>query len=97
MLKPIPMSRRMWVAAWAALCAAGIAATAELNSSSARGPQPKKPVSAECGEYIADIERQLAQAKQEGKEDGVLGFSRVRVGTKDDCGDELRDHFGGDQ
>ncbi|MGW7073669.1 hypothetical protein ACWGII_43160 [Streptomyces sp. NPDC054855] len=97
MPKPIRMSRRKWIAAWTVLCAAGLAATAGLNASSAQDPAPEKPVSAECGKYIADIEKQLAQAKKEGKEDTVLGFSRVRVAGEDDCSDELRDHFGGDR
>ncbi|MBL3671285.1 hypothetical protein JL475_36310 [Streptomyces sp. M2CJ-2] len=94
MPKPIGTSRRMWVATWAVLCAA---VTAELNASSAPDPQPEKPVSAECAEYIADIERQLAKAEQEGKDDGVLTFSRAQVGTEDDCSKELRNHFGGDR
>ncbi|MXM63847.1 hypothetical protein GR925_10390 [Streptomyces sp. HUCO-GS316] len=97
MPKPIRMSRRTWVAACAVLCAAGLAATAELNASSGPGPKPQETVSAECAEYIADIERQLAKAKQEGRGDGVVAFSRVQVGTKDDCRDELRNHFGGDR
>lgn len=89
----MPMSRRMWIAVWAVLCAGGLAATTALHSSSPRDLQPTKPVSAECGKYIANIERQLAKAKHEGNEDGVLTFSRVRVGTEDDCSDELSDHF----
>ncbi|MGW5861728.1 hypothetical protein ACWFRJ_06080 [Streptomyces sp. NPDC055239] len=97
MSEPIRMSRRTWIAAWAVLCAAGLAVTAEMEASSAPAPQPEKPVSTECGEYIADIELQLAKAKQEGKEDGVLAFSRVQVGTEDDCHDELRDRFRGDR
>ncbi|MET7296206.1 hypothetical protein ABZS79_29465 [Streptomyces griseoloalbus] len=97
MPKPIRMSRRTWVAAWVVLCAVGLAATAELNASSTPDPQPGQPVSAECAEYIADIEMQLAKAEQEGEEDGVLTFSRVQVGTEDDCLDELRDHFRGDR
>ncbi|MGW8888555.1 hypothetical protein [Streptomyces sp. NPDC055749] len=97
MPKPIRRSRRTWVVVWAVLCAAGLAATAELKASSAPDPQPEKPVSAECGEYIADIEMQLAKAKQEGKGDGILAFSRVPVGTGDDCRDELRNLFRGDQ
>ncbi|MGW6459849.1 hypothetical protein ACWF94_28625 [Streptomyces sp. NPDC055078] len=97
MPKPIRMSRRTWVAAWAMLCAAGLAATAGLKGSSAPDPQPEKPVSAECGEYIADIEMQLAKARQEGRGDGVVAFSRVRVGAEDDCADELRTHFRGDR
>lgn len=97
MPKPLWTSRRMWVATWAVLCAAGLAVTAKLKASSAPDPQPEKPVSAECAEYIADIEMQLAKAKQEGKDDGVLTFSRARVGTEDDCSKELRNHFGGDR
>ncbi|MFI1422943.1 hypothetical protein ACH4VX_34310 [Streptomyces sp. NPDC020731] len=79
------------------LCAVGLAATAELNASSAPDPQPEQPVSAECAEYIADIEMQPAKGKQEGRGDGVLVFSRVQVGTEDDCLDELRDRFRGDR
>ncbi|MFI6376616.1 hypothetical protein [Streptomyces sp. NPDC050546] len=96
MPKPLRMSRRTWVAAWAVLCAAGIAATAALSAFSAPDPQPEKPVSAECAEYIADIEAQLAKGKAEGNDDGVLAFTRTRVGA-DDCGDEIRDHFSGDR
>ncbi|WP_308406497.1 hypothetical protein [Streptomyces sp. AC602_WCS936] len=93
----------MWVAAWAVLCAAGIAATAALDTSPAPDPQPdprsdrrEEPVSAECAEYIADVERQLAKAEEEGQDEGLVAFTRTRVGA-DDCGDELRDHFGGDR
>ncbi|MGW6024290.1 hypothetical protein [Streptomyces sp. NPDC055099] len=92
MPQPKPMSRRRWIAVWAVLCAGGLAATAALNPSSPRDPEPTKPVSAECGQYIANIERQLAKAKQEGEEDGVLTFSRIQVGAED-CSDELREHF----
>ncbi|MER7808271.1 hypothetical protein [Streptomyces sp900116325] len=97
MPKPIRMSRRSWVAAWAMLCAAGLAATAKLNATSAPAPQPEKSVSAECAERIADIETQLAKAKQEGRGDGMLVFSRVQVGAEDDCRDDLRNPFRGDQ
>lgn len=96
MPKPLRMSRRTWVAAWAVLCAAGIAATAALNASPAPAPQPEKPVRAECAEYIADIEAQLAKAKAEGNDDGVLAFTRTRVGA-DDCSEEVLDHFSGDR
>ena len=96
MPKPIRTSRRAWGAAWVVLCAAGLAATAGLNASSAPDPQPERSVSAE---YVADIETQLAEAKaeQEGEGDGVLAFSRVQAGTGDDCRDELRDHLRGDR
>lgn len=93
MPKPIRMSHRTWVAAWAVLCGAGLAATAELKDSSAPGPQSVKPVSAECREYIADLEVQLAGAGQEGKGDVVLAFSRSQVGTGEGCHDALRDYF----
>jgi hypothetical protein len=96
MPKPLRMSCRTWVAAWAVLCVAGIAATAALNAFPAPGPQPEKPVSAECAEYIADIEAQLAKARTEGNDDGVLAFTRPRVGA-DDCHDALLDHFSGDR
>ncbi|MER8225629.1 hypothetical protein ABTZ58_34800 [Streptomyces sp. NPDC094143] len=91
------MSRRAWVATWAVLCVAALAATAALNASpAAPDPQPEKPVSAECAEYIADIEKKLAKAKAEGNDDGVLAFTRTPVGA-DDCSDAIRDHFGGDR
>ncbi|MFJ2899117.1 hypothetical protein ACIO87_30090 [Streptomyces sp. NPDC087218] len=97
MPKPIRMNRRSWVAAWVVLCAAGLAATAGLNTSSTPAPQPEKPVSAECAELIADIETQLAEAGQEDKGNGVLAFSRIRTGAGDDCRDALRDRFRGDR
>lgn len=96
MPKPISMSR-MRVAAWAVLCAGGLAATAGLNASSAGDSQPEKPVSAECAQYTQDIEKQLSKAEQEGKEDGVLAFSRLQVDAEGDCRDEFRNHFGGDR
>jgi hypothetical protein len=96
MLKPLRMSCRTWVAAWAVLCTAAFAATAALNASSEPDEQPEEPVSTECAEYIADIETQLAKAKAEGNDDGALAFTRTPLGT-DDCSDEIRDHFGGDR
>ncbi|MFJ8785365.1 hypothetical protein [Streptomyces sp. NPDC102476] len=97
MPKPLRMSRRTWVGVWAVLCAAGIAATVALNASPAPDPQPEKRVSAECAEYITDIETQLAKAKEEGTaDDGVLAFTRTRAGA-DDCSDEIHDHFSGDR
>ncbi|MFE6199145.1 hypothetical protein [Streptomyces sp. NPDC057838] len=92
MPKPLRMSRRMWVATWAVLCVAASAATAALNASPPPDPQPEQPVSAECAEYIADIEKKLARAKAEGNDDGVLAFTRTRVGA-DDCSDAILDHF----
>ncbi|MDK1349077.1 hypothetical protein QNO09_38700 [Streptomyces sp. 378] len=96
MPKPLRRSRRTWVAAWAVLCVAAIVVTAALNAFPAPDPQPEKPVSAECAEYIADIETRLAKAEVEGNEDGVLAFTRTRVGA-DDCSDEILDHFSGDR
>lgn len=96
MPKPIRMSRRVWVAAWAVLCAAGLVATVELSASSAPDPRPAKPVSTECAKYIADIEVQLAKAEKEGKRGGVVAISRIRGGAERDCREELSDHFGGD-
>ncbi|MEB8338282.1 hypothetical protein [Streptomyces endophyticus] len=97
MPRPIPTSRRAWIAAWAVLCAAGLAATYGLNTSSEADPPPKKPVSAQCAELIAGIERQLADAKEEGGDDVALTFSRVRGADEDDCHDALRDHFVGER
>ncbi|MFI8088078.1 hypothetical protein ACIF9R_07135 [Streptomyces sp. NPDC086080] len=97
MPEPIRTSRRTWVAAWVVLCAAGLAATAGLNASPVPDPQPERPVSAECAEYVADVGRRLAEAKKEGGGDGILAFSRVRTGTGDDCDDELRDRLRGDR
>ncbi|MGV9580332.1 hypothetical protein ACWDRZ_27185 [Streptomyces sp. NPDC003509] len=96
MPEPIRMSRRAWVATWAVLCMAGLAATAGLNVSSSPDPKTEEPVSAECAERIADIETQLAKAKEEGN-DTVLTFSRIQVGDENDCTDELRHHLRGDQ
>ncbi|WP_086564333.1 hypothetical protein [Streptomyces africanus] len=98
MPKPLRMTRRTWIAAWAVLCAAAMAATAALNASPAPDPpeKPEKPVSAECAERIADIETQLAKAKQEGNDDGILSFTRTPVGA-DDCSDEILDHFRADR
>ncbi|MGW6645425.1 hypothetical protein [Streptomyces iakyrus] len=96
MPEPIRTSRRTWVAGWVLLCGVGIAATAGLDAASAPDSRPEEPVSPECAEYIADIETQLAKARQQGTDDGVLAFSRSKVGA-DDCSDEIRDHFGGDR
>lgn len=97
MPKSIPRNRRRWVAAWAVLCGAGIAATAQLNASSAPDPEPENPVSAQCATVIADIERQLAKTRREGWNGRILTFSRIRSATEDDCHDEIRDHFRGDK
>ncbi|MEU3660953.1 hypothetical protein AB0E77_14555 [Streptomyces sp. NPDC032940] len=96
MPQPIRMSRRTGIAVWAVLCATGLVVTLALNASAEPDPQaeqPERPVSAECADYIADIDARLAEARQEGGgEDGVLAFARVRSGAED-CGDELRDHL----
>ncbi|MEU0160359.1 hypothetical protein ABZ154_16350 [Streptomyces sp. NPDC006261] len=99
MPKPIRTGRRTWVAAWAALCVAGLAATAGLRATSAPDPRRERPVSAECREYTAHIEKLLREkAEQEGGDGGILAFPRDRfVGVAHDCGDEIRDHFRGDR
>ncbi|GGP62915.1 MULTISPECIES: hypothetical protein [Streptomyces] len=91
MSKPIRMRRRTWAGAWAVLCAAGLAATAALQNSSASDPRPATSVSAECDEFIAEAERQLAKSGQQDEEEGILAFSRGPASTVEDCGDELRD------
>ncbi|MGQ4715561.1 hypothetical protein ACUN22_17950 [Streptomyces anulatus] len=95
MPKPIRMGRRTWVAAWAVLCVAGLAATAGLKSASAPEPPPERPVSGECREFIAGVKTQLDKAEQKGG-DGILAFSRGRVSTVD-CRDELRNLFRGER
>ncbi|MFD0039756.1 hypothetical protein ACFVIZ_19200 [Streptomyces anulatus] len=95
MPKPIRMGRRTWVAAWAVLCVAGLAATAGLKSASAPDPPPERPVSAECREFIARVKTQLDKAEQDG-DDGILAFSRGQVSTVD-CTDELRNLFRGER
>jgi hypothetical protein len=94
MPKPIRMSRRAWAVGWAVLCVAGLAATAGLRAAPVPTSPPAMPVSAECREYIADIEKQLDKAKQEGEGDGILAFSRSG-GSTVDCTDELRNLFTG--
>lgn len=96
MPKPIRMGRRTWVAAWAVLCVAGLAATAGLKSASAPDPQPERPVSAECREFIAGIKKQLDKADREGGGDGIVAFSRGQASTVD-CTDELRNLFPGER
>jgi hypothetical protein len=65
-----------------------------LNAQAVTDEPPR--VSAECAEYVADIETQLAKSKADGNDDGVLAFSRTRVGA-DDCSDDILDHFSGDR
>ncbi|MFJ1958952.1 hypothetical protein ACIOGT_38560 [Streptomyces microflavus] len=86
------MGRQTWGAAWVVLCVAGLAGSAGLEASSAPDPQPDSHVSAECRELIADIERQLDKARQQGGNDGLLAFSRQQPNAED-CSDELRDFF----
>ncbi|WP_411078987.1 hypothetical protein [Streptomyces sp. cmx-18-6] len=96
MSKPIRMNRRTWAATWAVLCVAGLAATAGLKAASAPGPHPEKPVSAECREHVAYVEKQLEKARQkgegEGEGEGILAYPRRGVDPVD-CTDELRDLF----
>ncbi|MEV8449420.1 hypothetical protein [Streptomyces parvus] len=97
MSKPIRMRRRTWAVAWAVLCAAGLAATAALQNSSAPDPRPARTVSAECDELIAEVKKQLAKPGQQREEEGILAFSRGSAGTLEDCDDELRRHLLGPQ
>ncbi len=97
MSKPIRMRRRTWVGAWAVLCAAGLAATAVLQGSPAVDPRPARSVSAECGELIAEVERQLAESGQQRGEEAIVAFGRGSAGTLDDCDDELRSHLSSDR
>ncbi|UCA51265.1 hypothetical protein LEL86_19150 [Streptomyces sp. WA6-1-16] len=90
MSKPIRMRRRTWAVAWAVLCAAGLAATAALQNSSAPDPRPARTVSAECDELIAEVKKQLAKPGQQREEEGILAFSRGSASTLEDCDDELR-------
>ncbi|MEU7332828.1 hypothetical protein [Streptomyces parvus] len=96
MSKPIRMGRRTWAGVWAVLCAAGLAATAALQNSSAPDPRPARTVSAECDELIAAVKKQLAKPGQR-EEEGILAFSRGSAGTLEDCDDELRRHFFGNR
>ncbi|MEU8957271.1 hypothetical protein AB0C93_23550 [Streptomyces sp. NPDC048518] len=94
----IRTSRRTWVAAWAVLCAGGIAATAGLNASATPDPHPEKSVSAECAEQIADIDAQLATAEREaarGEGNPLLAISGIRTAGEENCDEELRDHLQG--
>ncbi|MFJ4823408.1 hypothetical protein ACIP5L_08995 [Streptomyces bacillaris] len=89
-------SRRALMLVWAVLCVTGLAATAWLNADPASEARPKKPVRAECREYIADIERQFAEARQDSRNGGsILAFSRGPVGA--DCDDELQALFDGER
>ncbi|MCC8477449.1 hypothetical protein LMJ41_06015 [Streptomyces globisporus] len=97
MSKPIRMRRRTWAGAWAVLCAAGLAATAALQNSSAPDPRPAKTVSAECDELIAEVGKQLAKPAQQREEEGILAFSRGSANTLEDCDDELRRYLLGNQ
>ncbi|MEU6629521.1 hypothetical protein ABZ905_14710 [Streptomyces parvus] len=97
MSKPIRMRRRTWAGVWAVLCAAGLATTAALQSSSAPDPRPARTVSAECDELIAEVKEHLAKPGQQREEEGILAFSRGSASTLEDCDDELRRHLLGNQ
>lgn len=98
MPKSIPRNHLMWGAAWAVLCVAGLATTAQLNASSAPDPQPEHPFSPQCATLIADIERQMAKTrKEESEKRHVVAYSWVRTNTDDSCDDEIHDHFRGHQ
>ncbi|MEU5328732.1 hypothetical protein [Streptomyces parvus] len=97
MSKPIRMRRRTWAGAWAVLCAAGLAATAALQNSSAPEPRPAMTVSAECDELVAEVKKHIAKSGQQREEEGILAFSRGSASTVEDCDDELRRYLLGDQ
>jgi hypothetical protein len=98
------MPRTTWtrhrtpVAVWAVLCAASLAATVVLNTSPAPGPrqpkEPEEPLSTECAAFVAELEKQLAEAREGGREGDVLLFVRTRVGAED-CHDVLPSHLAG--
>lgn len=68
---------------------AGLAATTWLQAAaSPPEARPERPVKAECREYIAEIEGQLASATWDGSERaGIVTFMPVGL----DCQDELDD------
>ncbi|QES39835.1 hypothetical protein DEJ49_01560 [Streptomyces venezuelae] len=90
---PRPRHRRTWIATWAVLCAGGVAATAALNASSTPDRPPEEPVSAQCRAYIAEVDRQLAEAEQGGRRDRVQAYAGIRNSGEDDCDDELARHL----
>lgn len=102
MPEPKPTNRRVWIAAWAALCVAGIAATSALNTTSSP-PEPSRdrPLSADCDQRIADLDKWVAERKQEraeereeeGKESGIVALSAVHVDDDDVCHDAITEHF----
>lgn len=98
MPEPKPTDRRVWVAAWAVLCVAGLAATSALNATSST-PEPSgdKPLSSDCDQRITDLEKWVAERKRErdaeGKESGIVTLSAVHVDDEDVCHDAIAEHF----
>ncbi|WP_409235311.1 hypothetical protein [Streptomyces sp. PA5.6] len=92
---PRPRRRRTWIATWAVLCTGGVAATAALNTSSTPDRPPEEPVSAQCRAYIAEVDRQLAEAEAEqgGGRDRVQAYAGIRNSGEDGCDDELGRHL----
>ncbi|WP_432151591.1 hypothetical protein [Streptomyces sp. bgisy029] len=89
MPNPLRRSRRAWLLTWAVLCAAGLTATAWLQAAaSPPEARPERPVKAECREYIAEIEGQLANVTVDSS--GRVGIVTVMPGGLD-CQDELDD------
>ncbi|MFJ9637203.1 hypothetical protein [Streptomyces sp. NPDC101178] len=89
MPNPRRMSRRAWVLTWAVLCATGLAATAWLQAAaSPPESRPERPVKAECREYIAEVEGQLADVTVD--DSGRVGIVTVLPGGLD-CRNELDD------
>ncbi|MFF3490321.1 hypothetical protein ACFYWS_03135 [Streptomyces sp. NPDC002795] len=93
MPKPISTSRRAWIAAWAALCVAGLAATSALDDSSTPEQQTEKPAHADCDARIADLDKWMAAREQKEKESGVITLSSVQVDPEDECHDAIVDHL----
>ncbi|WP_425825625.1 hypothetical protein [Streptomyces fractus] len=87
------MNRRTLIAAWAALCVAGLAATTVLDDSSTPDQRTGKPARAGCEERIADIEKRMAEREREEKKSGVFSLSAVQVDPEDVCSDAIRQHF----
>ncbi|MFE5206923.1 hypothetical protein [Streptomyces sp. NPDC056600] len=96
---PAWKNHRVLVAVWAVLCGASLVVTLALEASPAPVPAPASrepggPVSADCAAYVADVERTLAEARQEGRAVDVQNFTRAESGAED-CDAAVRDHMAG--
>ncbi|MET8468436.1 hypothetical protein ABZY90_05295 [Streptomyces sp. NPDC006422] len=99
MPEPKPTNRRAWIAVWAVMCVAGLAATSALNTSSST-PEPSRDErlgSDGCDRRIADLDQWVAERKQEreeeGKGSGIVALSAVHVDDDDVCHDAITEHF----